>query len=65
MVKTPKISAALQQKHTGKVVISLDGKVVALGKTTTSAYSNAKKKMPNIDDKEFLVSRIHHKYLAA
>lgn len=65
MVKTPKISAALREKHKGKVVISLDGKVIALGKTTTSAYHNAKRKMPDIEDKEFLVSRIHSKYLAA
>lgn len=65
MVKTPKISTVLQEKHKGEVVISLDGKVIALGKTTTIAYHNAKKEMPDIDNKEFLVSRIHPKYLIA
>ena len=64
MIKIPKISAALQKKHTGKVAISLDGKIIAVGKTTMTAFKKAKKNMPDIENKEFLVSRIHHKYLA-
>lgn len=65
MVKTPRISAIFQEKHRGQTVISLDGKIIGVGKTSVVALKDAKKKMPDIEAKEFLVSRIHPKYLAA
>jgi len=65
MPQAPKISAALQKNHSGEVAISLNGKVIAVGKTSTEALKKAKKKVPDIEEKEFLVSRIHHKYIAA
>lgn len=66
MVKPPKISKNLEKKHRGQVAISLEnGKVVAFGKTSMAALKKAKKIIPNIEDKEFVISRIHHTYLAA
>jgi hypothetical protein len=65
MPQVPKISSALQKNHTGEVAISLDGKVIGLGKTSTEALKEAKKKIPDIENKEFVVSRIQPKYIAA
>jgi uncharacterized protein YktB (UPF0637 family) len=65
MPQAPKISAALQKDHPGEVAISLDGKVIGVGKTSTEALKEAKKKIPDIEKKEFLVSRIYNKYIAA
>ena len=62
--KSPKISAAVEEKHRGEIVISLDGKVLAFGKDGRDALKKAKKVMPDIDNKEFLVFRIRHKYIA-
>ena len=64
MIKPPKISAVLQKKHQGEVAISLNGKVIAFGKNAVKALTKAKSKMPDIEKKEFAVSKIHHKYLA-
>lgn len=61
----PKISTAKQKQHKGEVAISWNGKVIAFGKNSVEALKKAKKVMPNIEEKEFSVSRIHHKYLAA
>lgn len=60
----PKISSALQKKHKGKVAIYLHGKSVAFGENTIEAVQNAKKIISNIEDQEFVISRVHHKYLA-
>ena len=65
MPQSLKISPVLQQNHAGKVVISLHGKVVAIGKNSLVAFKKAKKILPNIENEEFVVSRIHHKYLVA
>lgn len=65
MVIPPKISANMQKKHKGDTVISLqNGKIVAFGKDPRIALKNAKKVIPDIDNIEFVVSRIHHTYLA-
>ncbi len=64
MIKTPKISAVLQKQYTGKVAISISGKVVAVGENSVAALKKAKKIVPQIENEEFLVTRIQHKYLA-
>ncbi len=58
MIKAPYISATLEKNHPGEVIISLNGKILGIGKNTIIAVENAKKVMPDIDEKEFLVSRI-------
>lgn len=65
MVKSPKISVAIQKKYPGKTAISVNGKIIAIGKNSIEAVEKAKKSMPNIEEKEFLVSHIYHKYIAA
>ena len=65
MPQPPKISAIFQKKHEGEVAISLEGKVIAVGKNAVVAFKKAQKKVPNLEEEEFLISRIHHKYLAA
>lgn len=64
MIKTPKISAVLQKEHSGEVAISIDGKIIATGNNSVVALKKAKKIVPGIEDREFLVTRIQHKYLA-
>lgn len=61
----PKISSALKRDHQGEVAISLEGKIIAIGKNAIEALKKAKKIMPTIEDEEFLVSRIKPRYLAA
>lgn len=65
MIRTPIISSALQKKHPGDVVISLNGKILGIGKNSIQAFEKAKEKLPNIDDQSFLISRIHGKVLVA
>lgn len=65
MIKSPKISAVMRRDHEGENVISLNGKVIATGKTSLIAYKKAKKIDPNLDKKDFLISRIYPKYVAA
>lgn len=65
MVKPLKISAALQKEHASETAISLDGKVIATGKNSVIALKRAQRVLPNIDEKEFLVSYIYPKYVAA
>jgi len=60
----PKISAVVKKKHAGEVAISMNGKVVAVGKNSVEALKKAKQVDPNIEDKEFLISRILSKYIA-
>lgn len=64
MVKSPKISAVIQRQHTGEIAISLDGKIIAVGENSLAAFKKAKKIFPQIENEEFLVTRIQHKYLA-
>lgn len=64
MPKSPKISAVLKKEHGGEVAISLRGKVVAVAGNSFEAFKKAQKAIPTIDEKEFVVTRIHHKYLA-
>jgi hypothetical protein len=61
---SPKISIFIREKHTGETVISLEGEVLGIGRDGTQALEKAKKKMPNIEKKEFLVSHIHNGPLA-
>ena len=64
--KMPTISAALARKNLGKTVISYGGKVLGIGANCIVALKQAKKVMPDIEAKEFLVTRIrNHKYIAA
>lgn len=65
MVKPLKISAAFKKTHEGEVAISLNGEVIATGKTSTKALAKAKKIDPKIETKEFLISKIYPKYIAA
>ena len=65
MTKLPRISSVLEKKHPGKVVLSWDGKILAIAKDSFLALQKAKKIMPSIESKEFLISRIHGKYLVA
>ena len=65
MVKPAKISSVLKKKCNGHIVISLNGKVLGVGKDAVLALNDAKKKMKDIEDKEFLVSRIHDKEILA
>jgi len=62
---SPKISSALRKEHVGKVVISLDGEVLSFGDDAVIAFEEAKKIMPNLAEKEFSISRIQPKYIAA
>ena len=64
MIQTIKISAALQRQHKGQVAIYLNGNPIAFGNNTLKAVSNAKKIIPNIEDQNFVISRVHHDYLA-
>jgi len=64
MVKTPKISAVLHKQHMGEIAISLSGKVIATGENSVVALKKAKQIFPHIENEEFLVTRIQHKYLA-
>ncbi len=65
MPKPPKISSALAEKHKGETAISLlSGKVVAFGKNAVEALNKAKEVMPDIEEEEFMISRIHGKILA-
>lgn len=61
MTELPKISAVIQRKYKGYVVISLDGKILGLGKDAVLALEKAKQRDKNIENKEFLISRIHGK----
>ena len=65
MTIIPKISAVMAKEHSGKVTISLNGKIIAIGKNSVEALKKAKKKDPDIENKEFLISRIQPKYIAA
>lgn len=65
MIKSPRISAALRKDYPGHVVISLNGKVIGIGKNSLKALESAKKKVPSIEEKEFLISRIHDEILVA
>jgi hypothetical protein len=65
MVKSPKISAAIQKEHTGQTAISLNGKIIGIGKDSIDALKKAKLKMPDIENTEFLISHIYPKYIAA
>lgn len=62
---SPKISSALRKEHIGETVISLDGKVLAFGKNAIIAFNKAQKIVPDLDEKEFSISRIQPKYIAA
>ena len=60
MVVSPKISSVIAKKYKGCIAISLDGKIIGIGRDSVIALENAKSKMHNIEEKDFLVSRIHH-----
>lgn len=60
----PEMSPAFEKKHKGQNVISLNGKVLATGKNSLIAYKKAKKIVPNLDKKDFLISRIYPDYVA-
>ena len=53
MVKSPRISAVLQKDYPGYVVVSLNGKVLGVGKDSVKALRDAIKIMPDIEDKDF------------
>jgi hypothetical protein len=65
MIKLPHISAVLEKKFPGKVVLSFNGQILAIAENSYEALQMAKNKMPNIDQKEFLISRIHYPALVA
>lgn len=65
MVKSPKISAAFIKEHGGEDAISINGRIIATGKNGLIALKKAKKIDPDIEKKEFLLSRIYRKYIAA
>lgn len=65
MVKLPKISAAFIKRHGGEDAISVNGRVIATGRNGLIALKKAKKIDPNIEKKDFLLSRIYRKYIAA
>lgn len=48
----------------GKSIISLNGKILGIGSDCLIALKKAKKVMPDIEKKDFLVSRILPKYVA-
>lgn len=60
IIVSPKISSALAEKYKGYIAISLEGKILGIGEDSLIALENAKKKIPDIEEKEFLVSRIHY-----
>ena len=64
MVKPAKISSAFRRKHQGKAAISLNGKVIAVGKNAVAALQLAKKKNPSIEEEDFVISKIHYKHIA-
>lgn len=63
MVKDPKISASMKKKYMGKSIISLNGKILGIGSDCLIALQKAKKVMPDIENKEFLVSDIRPNYI--
>ncbi len=65
MIRFPKISSVLQKKHQGQVAISWNGKVLGYGKDSVQALEKAKKEMSDIEEKEFLVFRVHHDEILA
>ncbi len=64
MMQAPKMSAALKKDHSGDTVISLNGKILGFGSDSIQALNQAKIAMPEIEDHEFLVSRVYPEYLA-
>ncbi len=58
----PDISPEEEEKHRGERFIALDGKVLAYGKDHLEAFNKAKKIVPDLNDKEFLMARIHPEY---
>lgn len=65
MVKPARISSAFRKKNQGKVAISLDGSVIAVGKNSVAALREAKKKREGIENEKYVVSKIHYDRLAA
>lgn len=66
MVKAPKISAALEEKHKGETAISLlNGTVVGIGQDAVAALKKAKKIIPDIEEQEYVISRMHGAILIA
>ena len=63
MPKSPHISVALKKEHAGDVIISWNGKILGMGKNAILAIKKAKKQMPSIEEKEFLISRVPSKYV--
>lgn len=55
----------MQKTHPGETAISLNGEIIAIGKDSVEALKKAKKTVPDIEKKEFLVSHIYPKYIAA
>lgn len=65
MPKPPRISSALAKKHKGETAISLlDGKVIAFGENAIDALEKAKKVLKDIEDEDYMISRVHGKILA-
>ena len=58
MIKLPKITKEIEKKHGGETLIALDGEILGIGKTSIEAVKEAKKKDPDIEDKEFLIWHI-------
>lgn len=56
----PKMTKAFEKKHSGKSVIAWNGKIIGMGKDAVEALEEAKKVMPDIEDKECLLYRIFH-----
>ena len=61
----PKISSAMQREHQGQTAISFNGKVIAFGKNAIAALKKAKKFVKDIEEKDFVISRVHGRYLEA
>lgn len=59
--KSPHISRYMEKKYVHHSVISLNGKIIGIGKNTTIAVENAKKKMPDIEEYEYLISHVYPK----
>lgn len=59
--KSPHISRYMQKKYPRHTVISLNGKIIGIGKNAIIAAENAKKKMPDIEEYEYLISHVFPK----
>ena len=64
VISYPDVST-VKKEYQGKTCISFKGNVLGYGENSLVALEMAKMKDPNIEEKEFTVSRIYHDEILA